>query len=462
MGFLVGVGRSGWIQAGLVAAAVGAGAILAWAQTGGGWSKGVSQLTAPVASNFRACIAFQVSIGVPLAQAVDICQAEANQTVDDSGFNVSRPAPGSDFGKGMFVDPKQIAGACGGADPRVSRDPPSAQLPAQKLEFDIFHFGARGESADGGVKFEGGMFAQGNYGSYSWGGTEGTHLGEDGQLYDVRGLDKETSEKEKSEAIGAAMKAYEDYAKARDAAKAETDSKKKADLEKVAADKKKAWDEANKKAQRDPNVQPANTGGQQTGQQTGQQGGGTKMTGNTSVCRDVMDSVRQTIAECNRTGWKHATCQSIIANVYRCPDPSQILVDPDQGYTCGAQPDPGAVIEAYNKLCARVVRTVEGGGAICGGGVEAPEGTTPSGHLPIYGPGSDTKRLCSDPRAMVDPEGELCAITFRDMDFGQPGVEEVMVVWGDKLGGGFFVPLPPKPLPIPGGPRPGPTGGPVR
>ena len=71
----------------------------------------------------------------------------------------------------------------------------------------------------------------------------------------------------------------------------------------------------------------------------------------------------------------------------------------------------------------------------------------------IHGNSGD---VCRDPRAIVNPDSDVCIRTLEVKPFGQPGIQELIVLALDKIGGPIVVlPLGPKP-PHPGGPQPRP------
>jgi hypothetical protein len=52
-----------------------------------------------------------------------------------------------------------------------------------------------------------------------------------------------------------------------------------------------------------------------------------------------LQAAREFLYECHRTECKSYECQQLQAKMSHCPDPALILVDPEQGYTCGLNPD---------------------------------------------------------------------------------------------------------------------------
>jgi len=174
-----------------------------------------------------------------------------------------------------------------------------------------------------------------------------------------------------------------------------------------------------------------------------------------STCEMVMASARDLVVECNRTGWKAAPCQEIVAKANKCPSPSLILVDPEAGYTCGTTPDARAVADAWEKQCQQRVKPCPGVTNPCA--PLTPMGEEPRGH---HG-GAGAADACNDPRARV--EGDVCFVPLKvGGPVQQAGTDEVIAMLS-RFGGPVIV-LPPKP-PSGGGtnpdPRPGPRPGPV-
>src|SRR6185295_3964654 len=96
----------------------------------------------------------------------------------------------------------------------------------------------------------------------------------------------------------------------------------KKDAEKKARDAK---DKAAEDAKQDPNKKPKpNTRPVGPGE---------------GPCDEALQTAREILGECQRTGWRHADCQSLLAKIKGCPDPALIYVDPDAGYACRATVD---------------------------------------------------------------------------------------------------------------------------
>ena len=134
-----------------------------------------------------------------------------------------------------------------------------------------------------------------------------------------------------------------------------------------------------------------------------------------------------------------------------CPDPALILVDPEQGYTCGQKPTREqleALKNAWVARCEQLKRFDPSGPSPC----EPP--TFDESQRYGYGKIGD---VCNDPAAYVDPDNNDCVATFEIQAFGEINLQQI-AVWGlNKLGGPIFV-LPPRgsDLTTPKPPGPGP------
>lgn len=194
------------------------------------------------------------------------------------------------------------------------------------------------------------------------------------------------------------------------------------------------------------------TGG--THEPSGPGGTGVHQPGGQSACTEALQKARELLFECNRTEWKSYECRQLQAKMNNCPDPALIMVDPEQGYTCGQKPDPAtlkAAVDAWMLRCEELKRFDPSGPNPC----EPPQ-IDPSG---LIGNGK-IGDVCNDPRAYVDPDNNDCVATLTiTPPFGEPNLKQI-AVWGlNKLGGPIIV-LPPKgggDSPEPGpGPRPTP------
>ena len=351
---------------------------------------------------FYACLMNGLAQGLPLTQVSDDC---ATQLIGPDGRN---PSEGFSFpGGGSPFDPAQITSACSIGDPTL------------------------GQSSGSG--------STSDYGGYTYGGDKNHYYqysqAESLQLKQEAIREAEIELQHFKELELAADEASRELAAAQqsgnaaDIAAAEKKAKEANDA--ATAQAGKALD-ASKKAQADPNERPPSV----------------SETAPDSICTQVLAAARETLRECNRNGWKSAQCQKLAAKMNGCPDPTQIYVDPDAGYSCGAAIDAEAVKDAWVKKCESTVKYGPGGDNPC----EPPT---------VYGNGryvqGNSGDICSDPRAMVDPESGVCIGTLEvKKPFGQPGIQELIVLALDKIGGPIVVlPLGPKP-PRPGGPQPRP------
>jgi hypothetical protein len=361
---------------------------------------------------FYACLMNGLAQRLPLAQVSEDC---ATQLVGPDGSSPggtgSSPGGAISFPGGRPVfDPAQITGACSSGNPEL------------------------GQSSGSG--------STSDYGGYTYGGDKNHHYQ----------YSQEESLRLKEEAIREfeiANELFKELELAAERADRELEAAKKSgDAAAVAAAEKKAKEandaataqagkalDASKKAKADPNERPEPEA----------------ETAPDSVCTEVLAAARETLRECNRNGWKSAACQRLAARMNGCPDPTQIYVDPDAGYSCGAAIDAEGVKDAWVEKCESTVKPGPGVDNPC----EPPK---------VYGNGryvqGDSLDICNDPRAMVDPDSGVCIGTLEvKTPFGQPGVQELIVLALDKIGGPIVVlPLGPKP-PHPGNnpePRPGP------
>jgi hypothetical protein len=350
---------------------------------------------------FYACLMNGLAQSLPLAQVSDDC---ATQLVGPDGRN---PGGTVSFPGGRLVfDPVQITNACGSGDPKLGQS-----------------------SGTGGS----------TYGGYTYGG-DASHYYQ---------YSEEESRQLKEEAIRESELEYQHFKELElkaDQAKAELEAAKQAgDAAAIAAAEKKAQEavdaasaqagkasEASKKAHSDPNERPHSSA----------------ETAPDSACTEVLAAARESLRECNRNGWTSAACQRLAARMHGCPDPTLIYVDPDAGYSCGAPLDAEAVKDAWVRKCESVVKTGPGADSPC----KPPK---------MYGNGryvqGNSGDVCNDPRAMVDPDSGVCIGTLEvKKPFGQPGIQELIVLALDKIGGPIVVlPLGQKP-PNPRNPEPRP------
>jgi hypothetical protein len=277
------------------------------------------------------------------------------------------------------------------------------------------------------------------WGGYSWGKPKG-------QEASKKGLDESESRRRKEEAIEKAKdeekKFWELEKKAEEAAKKEKEAEKTGDQAKIdeakaqqqAAEQaaseqaKKALDAA-ENARKDPNESEASA---RTAQDV-------------NPCQEALQYAREFLWECQRTKWKSYDCQALQAKMQRCPDPAQIYVDPEQGYSCGTKFDGEALKNAWVARCEQLKRPGPDSNPC------EPPKVDADGHY-IEGKIGD---ICKDPAAYIDPHSEECAAPIEIKPFGQPDLRQLMV-WGlNKLGGPVVV-LPPRGDTKPPSPRPSP------
>lgn len=279
------------------------------------------------------------------------------------------------------------------------------------------------------------------WGEYSWGKPKG-------QEASKKGLDEAESRKRKEEAI---KKAKEEDKKFWELEQKESDAKKnlekarksgdKAQIDAAAAAHKKANDEAVEQAKK------ALDAAQDARRDPNDADGYARTSRDASPCEQALQYAREFLWECQRTNWKSYDCQALQAKTKHCPDPAQIYVDPEQGYSCGIKFDGEALKNAWVARCEQLKRPGPDGNPC------EPPKVSGDGHY-IEGKIGD---ICKDPRAYVDPNSEDCAAPIEIKPFGLPDARELMV-WGlNKLGGPVVV-LPPRgdTKPKPPSPKPGP------
>lgn len=354
-------------------------------------------------NSFYACLVDGLMQGLPSDQVSELC---ATQLVEDDGKGFGGPM--GNLGNEDMFDPGKITAACSSGDPTHSQSS--------------------------------GYGYMGNHGEYSWGG-DSRHFYQ---------YSKEESEKLKNEAIAKADAEDQLFreleAKADQAQKDLEDAKKTGDQNAIQQAEKKLKEatekainqaakaeQANKDATADPNRKPPSVA----------------RGAEDSPCTQALDAARELLRECNRTGWKDFRCQQLNARMHGCPDPALILVDPEQGYSCGTSPDPEAVKDAWVKQCEQRVKYGPDGSNPC----EPPKledlGRTGTGKV---------GDVCNDPKAYINPDNNDCMATLQVDTFGRVNVQEIIVYGLNKIGGPIFVlpsrnPPPPQPGPQP---RPGP------
>jgi hypothetical protein len=392
--------------------------------------KNLARATALLQSNqplkvnaYYACILNDRAQGLSLAQAQDDCLARLQQDATQKSEN---PLDVLGLGAKQFFDPSKIVADCSPGSSKVSDSYGWQQTPG--------------------------------WGGYSWGGKPNDYYGydqakskelKDKAIQEAKAADQRFSDAEaKADALlaasNAANKAVENDKKTGDAKKAAADTKK-------AADAKQAYDQAYKDAQRagsdsqiadekarqDPNQKPQNNN---------------RPVGGDSPCETALQEAREILFECNRTDWKSADCRELWARFNSCPDPAQIMVDPDQGYVCGKPIDKAALKAAWIARCEQLKRFGPDGNPC------QPPQLDPSGRFGngVAGP------ICGDPQAYVLPGSRECYRVIEVRPFGELDLQQ-LIVWGLNKFGGPIIILnrnPPSPEPT-GGPGGGgsPTGG---
>jgi len=162
-----------------------------------------------------------------------------------------------------------------------------------------------------------------------------------------------------------------------------------------------------------------------------------------SRCEAALAAAREFLRECNRNGWKSSQCQQFQAKMNKCPDPTLILVDPDQGYTCGGKPDAATVEAIKDAWVARCEENKKFG----------PD-TNPCERPTLDRSGRRIKGkigdVCNDPHALITPDADVCAVTFHvSKTWGETDIQDILILALNKLGGPIFV-LPRNPEPPPG------------
>jgi hypothetical protein len=383
---------------------------------------------------YYACLLNGLAQGLPLAQIKDECAVKL-------GKAATRGLPGADEvpERGVIeiplkpktkpFDPSAITAACEAGDGTISQKQTHSDKPVMY----------RGSEVGGSViKVKNSEMEGHGYGSY---GGYGKTDPEDNVPY--QGLSKEESMKQKAEAIKEAKEALEKYQKAQQAADKEQDPDKKKQLQAEADKLQKEWTEKHEKAHEDPNKKPK---------------GSTQVSQDPSECEQALEYARELLYECHRTQWGSASCKDLEAKMSHCPDPTQIYVDPEAGYSCVVKIDTEALVNAWVASCETLKRfDPSGGGNPC-----RPPTLDGSGRYVANDP---TDAFCkSGPDTYVTPDVGGSTICLRTIDikpYGEPDFQK-MIVWGlDKFGGPIVViatkdPKPPSPKPGPE-PRPAPT-----
>lgn len=354
--------------------------------------------------SFYSCLLNGYTQGLSPAQARDECATQLLAD-DKKGFGGSigdLPA-----GKATFFDPSKITTACNSGDPTRGQTSGERNTPG--------------------------------WGRNTWGEKSNQS----------NGLSEKESNQQKDDAIAHAENESTKFndleQKANEKEKALEEAKKSGDaveIEKAERERKGATEaavkqagealEARAKAREDPNQKPVPN---------------TRTVDGASPCEKAQQAARELLRECHRTKWQDFRCLQLQASMSGCPDPALILVDPDQGYSCGAKLDPEAVKDAWVAKCEQRVKFGPGGPNPCEPPVMDGAGRFGQGKM---------GDICSSPYAYIDPNSEECSTVTIGKQFGQIDIQGLIVIALDKLGGPIVViPTNPNPPPRPGtDPRP--------
>ncbi len=348
---------------------------------------------------------------------------------NEKGFGGGDVVSGAAGGAGKPFDPASVSGTCSAGNPEFGKDPGKGINPLRgPVGYSVIAHGKRERT----IWEKGWEERIEIHGEISWGGK-----GQDAKdpatgkvIGKYKGLTEDEAKLEKIENVAAAKKAREGSQK--DGGRSERDAaQKKAAREKA--------ETAAKKAQGDPNIAPPNP---------------SRPAGFASACETALQGARETLRECNRNGWKSATCQQINAQMNGCADPTLAYIDPDAGYVCGEKVDPQRVVDAAKARCRELTRP-------------GPDGRDPCEHLNLdeagWGQGRGGYDVCNDPRAYVDPDGAGCMVEVEiGKTFGEIDIHQVIIIAMDRLGGPLVIipnNNPPPPGPVGPDPRPGPRFG---
>jgi hypothetical protein len=159
---------------------------------------------------------------------------------------------------------------------------------------------------------------------------------------------------------------------------------------------------------------------------------------------DFCQGMAQQIAECNKSGWRRADCQQILAKLNNCADPLIAHPIPDGETTCGIpEVDPEEVRKVAVLACQSRIRPAPGEDPCVPQQIEGDMLDY------FYRLDSEGKPVpCTDPRAM--PGEWQCTGSFTLVEFGTKDLQDLVDHVGEELGTALIVPKPPGP------PRPGP------
>lgn len=317
--------------------------------------------------------------------------------------------PGFDEAANHF-DPGSIVAACASGDPAVS------QTGSTNWKKEPVHQYAWSTVQPDKIILDMDKNPVSEYGNFSFGGDPSKGVDKDGgslekgeDVYHYQGMSPEESKKAKEESVGKAEAAKAEWKDAEAAAKADPKNKDKQDKAGKAFLK---YLTASEEASKDPNLKPHSN---------------SRTVGDSSVCEEVMQTAREMLRECNRNGWKSSGCQVLHARMHGCPNPTQILIDPDAGYVCAAEIDPKAVADAAQMRCEQLTTPGPDGGTPC-----VPPKVSENGG---YIDGEESGDVCADPRAYVDPESGICVRQMELHPFGQPDINGIIQICLGKFGG---------------------------
>lgn len=373
--------------------------------------------------SYYECVNTNYRNGLTLAQIIEVCGIRMDdERLQGYGGDIIKETVSQAGGVDSF-DPRQVQGACASGDPQLSQGNGD---PRPKLSYHSAVSLADGKNSSGvptlgdeplhltdpttgkAVKTPAGEYVP-LFGGYSSGGKGTVEKDANGVvLGSYKGLTEQESKALKEKAIAA-------YAAA----------KKKFDNGEISYSELQA---AEAEAAKDPNFVPK----------------GSSHTAEDSICEAVLTSARETLRECNRTGWKPAQCQQLHAKMNHCPDPTRIYVDPEAGYECGATIDAKLVIEAWVAGCRSVT-------------TPGPDGSDPCGPPQINDGGQiarSDRDLCNNPQAYIDEEAAGCIGVLTVDNPVDQSISEIILYALDRFGGPTVV-LPLRNPPPPGvGPEP--------
>jgi hypothetical protein len=370
----------------------GDGGVLAALAAGGG----------PLSDSFYTCLLNGFEQGLSFAQIQEECELKLL-----SFPNAVDGGPFGDVTGGPDYDPGQaVTGNCAGGDPTIAA--PS------------------------------GAAAISGWGEYTWGHKSAWQKGltedEARQRKEAAIQEAKDAEAERDKAL----KEFEDAVDKVEAAEKTEDEVKIQEALDAAENAKKELDKANQKvkdaiqnAQADPN----------------EADGYVRAAQDESDCAQSLRETREFLWECFRTNWKSDACQQLQARMNDCPDPEQIYIDPEQGYSCAPSFDTEELKNAWIAQCEALVHPVDPDTNPC-----IPPQPDKSGRY-LYEPESNS---CGGPLVLVDPESDSCFATLEVQPFGVPDIQH-LIVWGMNHLGGPIVVLPPRGDPTsPPGPKPTP------